>query len=62
MRIANMNTIEGVCSVRTKFCSFHSERWQNERLINELPAGHAEYHVLQHTEQILKPNKRQIFH
>ena len=44
------------------FCSFCSERWQNERLTNKLWAGHAEYHVQQDTEQILKPNERQIFY
>ncbi len=37
--------------MRTKLSSFRSERWQNERLTNELWAGHAEYPVLQHTER-----------
>ncbi len=44
--------------MRTKF---RSKRWQNEILTNELWAGHVEYHVLQHTERILKPNERQKF-
>ena len=48
-----------VCSVRTKF---HSERWQIERLTNELWAGHTEYHVQQHTELNIKTERKKISH
>ncbi len=47
------------CEDKVSF--FCSERWQNKRLTNELWAGHAEYHVLQHTERILKLSEKQIF-